>query len=73
MTNFLLKSTDFPKGNKQMWLGYFEWSLGEWEHHLFNKGSETISLVILSGLLLGFNVEILFLNFPFIFFCGKPD
>ena len=48
MTNFLLKSTDFPKGNKQMWLGYFEWSLGEWEHYLFNKGSETISLVILS-------------------------
>ena len=48
MTNFLLKSTDFPKGNKQMWLEYFEWSLGEWEHYLFNKGSETISLVILS-------------------------
>lgn len=51
-----------------MWLGYFEWSLGEWEHHLFNKGSETISLVIWSGLLLGFNDEILFLNFPRIFF-----
>lgn len=46
-----------------MWIGHFEWSHGEWDCHLFNKCSETISLVIL-GILLGFNTGLLFLKLP---------
>lgn len=56
-----------------MWLGYFEWSRGERDHHLFNQGSETISLMILSGLLLGFNTELLFLKFLLILFVEGQD
>ena len=54
-----------------MWIGHFEWSHGEWDCHLFNKCSETISLVIL-GILLGFNTGLLFLKLPVYPFCGGP-